>query len=97
MPAGPPLGTGFGGYRTTRVECGPGTVLFMYTDGLVERRGEDIDVSVGRLGELRLPASGDLEELLDAVLERFGPGAEDDIAVMASRSRWVQGGDGVTD
>lgn len=87
VPAGPPLGTGFGGYRTTRVECGPGTVLFMYTDGLVERRGEDIDVSVTRLADLALPESGDLEELLDAVLERFGPGAEDDIAVMASRSR----------
>ncbi|MFF1919896.1 SpoIIE family protein phosphatase [Streptomyces sp. NPDC058221] len=87
VPAGPPLGTGFGGYRTTQVRCAPGTVLFMYTDGLVERRGEDIDVSVGRLRELTLPASGDLEDLLDEVLDRFGPGAEDDIAVMTSRSR----------
>ncbi len=64
----------------------------MYTDGLVERRGEDIDVSVGRLKELTLPGSGDLEELLDAVLDRFGPGAEDDIAVMASRARAPDGG-----
>ncbi|MFD0022890.1 SpoIIE family protein phosphatase [Streptomyces sp. NPDC058382] len=87
VPSGPPLGTGFGGYRTTRVRCSPGTVLFMYTDGLVERRGEDIDESVGRLRELRLPVSGSLEDLLDGVLDRFGPGAEDDIAVMASRSR----------
>ncbi|MFJ2090665.1 SpoIIE family protein phosphatase [Streptomyces sp. NPDC087901] len=87
VSAGPPLGTGFGGYRTTRLECGPGTVLFMYTDGLVERRGEDIDVSVGRLKGLTLPESGGLEELLDEVLDRFGPGAEDDIAVMASRAR----------
>ncbi|MFE7262494.1 SpoIIE family protein phosphatase [Streptomyces sp. NPDC057592] len=87
MAVGPPLGTGFGGYRTTLVEFDPGTVLFLYTDGLVERRGEDIDASVGRLKELALPADGSLEELLDDVLERFGPGAEDDIAVMASRSR----------
>lgn len=92
VPAGPPLGTGFGGYRTTRVRCAPGTVLFMYTDGLVERRGEDIDVSVGRLRGLTLPASGNLEELLDEVLDRFGPGAEDDIAVMASRARPAPGG-----
>ncbi|WP_406095026.1 SpoIIE family protein phosphatase [Streptomyces sp. NBC_01013] len=95
--AGPPLGTGLGGYRTTRVSCGPGTVLFMYTDGLVERRGEDIDVSVGRLKELALPGSGDLDELLDAVLDRFGPGAEDDIAVMASRSREAAVGGRTTD
>ncbi|MFH8472343.1 SpoIIE family protein phosphatase [Streptomyces sp. NPDC018000] len=87
VPVGPPLGTGFGGYRTTLVEFGPGAVLFLYTDGLVERRGEDIDTSVGRLRELTLPESGSLDDLLDDVLERFGPGAEDDIAVLASRTR----------
>ncbi|MFF2406288.1 SpoIIE family protein phosphatase [Streptomyces sp. NPDC058092] len=87
VPVGPPLGTGVGGYRTARLRLGPGTVLFLYTDGLVERRGEDIDVSVGRLRELTLPVSGSLEDLLDEVLERFGPGAEDDIAVLASRTR----------
>ncbi|MFE7353564.1 SpoIIE family protein phosphatase [Streptomyces sp. NPDC057543] len=87
VPVGPPLGTGAGGYRTARLRFGPDTVLFLYTDGLVERRGEDIDVSVGRLRELTLPVSGSLEELLDEVLERFGPGAEDDIAVLASRTR----------
>ncbi|WTE38589.1 SpoIIE family protein phosphatase [Streptomyces sp. NBC_01618] len=87
VPVGPPLGTGVGGYRTVRLRFGPGTVLFLYTDGLVERRGEDIDVSVGRLRELTLPVSGSLEDLLDEVLERFGPGAEDDIAVLASRTR----------
>ncbi|MEL5956782.1 SpoIIE family protein phosphatase [Streptomyces sp. CLV115] len=87
MAVGPPLGTGFGGYRTTLMEFDPGTVLFLYTDGLVERRGEDIDVSVDRLRELSLPAGGSLEQLLDDVLVRFGPGAEDDIAVLASRTR----------
>jgi serine phosphatase RsbU (regulator of sigma subunit) len=76
-----------GGYATTSVECAPGTVLFMYTDGLVERRGEDIDVSVRRLTELALPAGGSLDDLLDEALEMFGHGAEDDIAVLASRSR----------
>ncbi|MCF3166597.1 MULTISPECIES: SpoIIE family protein phosphatase [Streptomyces] len=87
VPVGPPLGTGFGGYRTASVPCGPGTVLFMYTDGLVERRGEDIDVSVRRLASLTLPPGGGLEELLDRVLDRFGDDAEDDIAVLASRIR----------
>lgn len=87
IAAGPPLGTGLGGYATTLVECAPGTVLFMYTDGLVERRGEDIDVSVRRLTELALPAGGSLDDLLDEALEKFGHGAEDDIAVLASRSR----------
>ncbi|MFC8594612.1 SpoIIE family protein phosphatase [Streptomyces atroolivaceus] len=87
MPVGPPLGTGFGGYRTTVLPCGPGTVLFMYTDGLVERRGEDIDVSIGRLTRLTLPAGGRLQDLLEEVVDRFADTAEDDIAVLVSRSR----------
>ncbi|MFF2732351.1 SpoIIE family protein phosphatase [Streptomyces sp. NPDC058008] len=84
---GPPLGTGLGGYRTTVVPCGPGTVLFMYTDGLVERRGEDIDLSIERLTRLTLPAGGRLEDLLEEVVDRFADTAEDDIAVLVSRSR----------
>ncbi|WP_328537466.1 SpoIIE family protein phosphatase [Streptomyces sp. NBC_00344] len=91
VPVGPPLGTGVGGYESAIVPCGPGSVLFIYTDGLVERRGEDIDVSVARLAGLRMPASGLLNDLLDEVLERFGQDAEDDIAVLASRIR--QGAD----
>ncbi|MFF3390929.1 SpoIIE family protein phosphatase [Streptomyces sp. NPDC002669] len=87
VAVGPPLGTGFGGYRSTLVEFDPGTVLFLYTDGLVERRGEDIDTSLARLEDLTMPRSGSLDDLLDEVLERFGPGAEDDVAVLASRTR----------
>lgn len=94
---GPPLGMGFGGYRTEVVPCRPGTVLFMYTDGLVERRGEDIDVSVRRLATLTMPESGDLEDLLDEVLDRFGAGADDDIAVLASRIREDVGTDYLMD
>ncbi|MER5552028.1 SpoIIE family protein phosphatase [Streptomyces sp. NPDC002793] len=87
IPVGPPLGTGWGGYTTTVLPCAPGTVLFMYTDGLVERRGEDIDESIGRLARLTLPASGRLDDLLEEVVERFADTAEDDIAVLVSRSR----------
>lgn len=87
IPVGPPLGMGFGGYRTTTLPCRPGTVLFMYTDGLVERRGEDIDVSVERLASLTLPSSGRLDDLLDDVVDRFGNDAEDDMAILASRTR----------
>ncbi len=83
----PPCTDPQGGYATTPVECAPGTVLFMCTDGPVERRGEDIDVSERRLTELSLPAGGSLDDLLDEVLEKFGHGATDAIAVLASRSR----------
>jgi hypothetical protein len=88
VPTGPPLGTGVGGYELVTGAFRPGQVLLLYTDGLVERRGEDIDVSLTRLAELRLPVTGDLGNLLDETLHSLVPyGAEDDIAVLAARVR----------
>lgn len=86
VPAGPPLGTGYGGYELVTVEWQPGDVLLMYTDGLVEHRREDIDASLDRLRALRLPVHRDLEFLVDRVLEQLvRTAAEDDVAVMAAR------------
>ncbi|MDI5962897.1 SpoIIE family protein phosphatase [Streptomyces sp. SL13] len=87
VPAGPPLGTGVGGYEMVTVDWPPGDVLLMYTDGLVEHRNEDIDASLDRLAALRLPVADSLESLLDRLLDHLvrGP-AEDDVAVMAARA-----------
>jgi serine phosphatase RsbU (regulator of sigma subunit) len=88
VPTGPPLGTGLGGYEQTSRELRPGEVLLLYTDGLVERRGEDIDASLARLAALRLPVGGELDDLLDATLHGLTPqAAEDDIALLAARAR----------
>ncbi|MFF2045678.1 SpoIIE family protein phosphatase [Kitasatospora sp. NPDC058170] len=93
IPTGPPLGTGFGGYEQVTRELLPRQTLLLYTDGLVERRDEDIDVSLDRLAALRLPAGGELDDLLDAVLHALAPDgpsaqtAEDDIALLAARPR----------
>jgi hypothetical protein len=52
----------------------------------VERRGEDIDVSLARLAGLRLPPGAGVDELLDRLLDRLGAHrAEDDVAVLAAR------------
>jgi GAF domain-containing protein len=87
IPTGPPLGTGLGGYEQVTVDLVPDQILLVYTDGLVERRGEDIDVSLARLASLPLPASGDLEHLLDDALRLVAPPVvEDDIALLAARA-----------
>jgi GAF domain-containing protein len=88
IPTGPPLGTGVGGYEPAVGTLNPDEVVLLYTDGLVERRGEDIDDSLARLAGLQLPVAGNLDALLDAVLHELAPrAAEDDIAVLAARVR----------
>ncbi|MFJ3879108.1 PP2C family protein-serine/threonine phosphatase [Streptomyces sp. NPDC090077] len=88
VPVGPPLGTGLGGYESAAHPLGPGDTLVLYTDGLVERRGEDIDRSLARLTGLRLPVCGTAEEAVDAVVAGLDARhAEDDVAVLAARIR----------
>ncbi|MFD8545413.1 PP2C family protein-serine/threonine phosphatase [Streptomyces sp. NPDC059649] len=88
LPVGPPLGTGAGGYEQITRTLTPDDTLLMFTDGLVERRGEDIDTSLSRLARLRLPAGADVEQVLDEVLDHLdGLHAEDDVAVLAARIR----------
>ncbi|WP_436846706.1 PP2C family protein-serine/threonine phosphatase [Streptomyces litmocidini] len=88
LPVGPPLGTGVGGYEPTTRPLAPGETLLIFTDGLVERRGEDIDLSLARLAALRLPAGSGPERVVEEVLHRLGAHhAEDDVAVLAARVR----------
>ncbi|MEU4102949.1 PP2C family protein-serine/threonine phosphatase [Streptomyces tanashiensis] len=88
LPVGPPLGTGVGGYEPTTRPLAPGETLLVFTDGLVERRGEDIDVSLARLAALRLPPDSGPEQVVEEVLHRLDAlHAEDDVAVLAARIR----------
>ncbi|MFJ8666599.1 PP2C family protein-serine/threonine phosphatase [Streptomyces sp. NPDC093600] len=88
LHVGPPLGTGFGGYESVTRTVTPTDTLLLFTDGLVERRGEDIDVSLARLAALRLPAGSGPDEVVEEVLRRLDArNAEDDVAVLAARIR----------
>ena len=65
-----------------------GSTLLLVTDGLVERRGSDLDEGLDRLRAV-LADLGEqpLEELLDTVLARLVPRrGEDDVAIVAVRS-----------
>jgi serine phosphatase RsbU (regulator of sigma subunit) len=84
----PPLGA-----RPQHVPCSqaghpylPGDTLVLYTDGLIERRGEDIDVGLDRLiATLRRHRTRDPELLADALMSELGVGsglARDDIALI---------------
>jgi serine phosphatase RsbU (regulator of sigma subunit) len=66
----------------------PGDTFVLYTDGLIERRGEDIDASLQRLTDaLARHARHSPERLADALLAHLGvsSGAHDDIALIVIR------------
>ncbi|WP_432489319.1 SpoIIE family protein phosphatase [Kineococcus sp. SYSU DK018] len=69
------------------VELERGSTVLLFTDGLVERRGQDIDDGLARLrtavAEL---AHADLDDLCDGILDRLlPPEPEDDVALVAVR------------
>ncbi|MCF3137425.1 SpoIIE family protein phosphatase, partial [Streptomyces olivochromogenes] len=60
----------------------------LYTDGLIERRGEDIDAGLARLTSTLATCTGfGADHLADALLARLGlaSGAGDDIAIVVVR------------
>ncbi|BEL07639.1 SpoIIE family protein phosphatase [Actinoplanes sichuanensis] len=88
VPVDPPLGVTRPDRprRSTAVPLAPGALLFCYTDGLVERRGEVIDAGLDRLVAI---VRTDPPEVVcatvmsDAAAER----PTDDVAVLAVRRR----------
>ncbi|RNL78982.1 serine/threonine-protein phosphatase [Nocardioides marmorisolisilvae] len=84
---GLPLGAGAATYHSTRFTMTPGSTLFCFTDGLVERRGEGIDTGLQRLADTMTPVSGSpVEEMVDHALQKLrSPNASDDIAILAIR------------
>jgi PAS domain S-box-containing protein len=62
----------------------PGSTLLGYTDGLVERRGESLDAGLNRLCMVLRTAPGDVDALVDHVVDRLGD-SDDDVAVLALR------------
>jgi PAS domain S-box-containing protein len=56
-------------YRDLRAPIGPGGILVFYTDGLIERRGESLDVGMRRLAEAVSAGDGDASAVCASVLE----------------------------
>ncbi|MGD9755807.1 MAG: PP2C family protein-serine/threonine phosphatase [Acidimicrobiia bacterium] len=84
---GPPVGI----VSSTRYEqcthpIGPTGTLVLFTDGLMERRNETLDIGMERLRQAAVQPAERLDELLDGLLERLvGHGVDDDVAILALR------------
>ncbi|WP_437033054.1 SpoIIE family protein phosphatase [Streptomyces sp. enrichment culture] len=88
LPAGPPLGLGGLPFEAVEIRVPEASQLVLYTDGLVEKRGRDIDVGLAILqGALSRPGRAP-EETCRAVLEALPPDrATDDVALLVARTR----------
>ncbi|WP_272921435.1 SpoIIE family protein phosphatase [Streptomyces sp. SID161] len=64
----------------------PSRTVLLFTDGLVERRGEDIDRSLRRLADVGFDPASAVDDVLDTTLARLDARhAEDDVAILAAR------------
>lgn len=84
-PRCPPIGLGRTPYETMEIAAEDGSMLVLYTDGLVEERGQDIGQSVEALRR-RLANGTSIETLSDDVLSA---GRADDVTVLAIRFRGI--------
>jgi anti-sigma regulatory factor (Ser/Thr protein kinase) len=66
----------------------PGAVLVMYTDGLVERRGQSIDDGIDRLASALVDGGEDADVAADGLLAALGAGGglDDDVALLVARA-----------
>ena len=76
----------------------PGTTLFLYTDGLVERRGSDIDAGTDRLrpAARREPRPAPSRDRSTSPSTCLAPDAPDDVVAFAVRFPGRRPGDDVT-
>ncbi|MET7572822.1 SpoIIE family protein phosphatase [Streptomyces sp. NPDC005492] len=89
LPAGPPLGLGGLPFESAELELSEGTVLALYTDGLVENRERDLDDSHRLLFDALYAPSDSLDERCDRILHAVLPpgGAADDVALLLARTQ----------
>ena len=84
----PPLGIGSGSVQSKFVPVTDGSLLVLYTDGLVENRTRDIDVGLRLLSEIFGPGATarPLEDLCRATLAGvYSDQQRDDIALLMAR------------
>ena len=94
VPPAPPLGIGDGEVESRLFKIEDGSLFVLYTDGLVENKGQDISDGLARLRGIFGPGSPDkqLEDLCKATLDGvYSDHQRDDIAVLIARLRRLPG------
>ncbi|MEU8983141.1 SpoIIE family protein phosphatase [Streptomyces sp. NPDC048309] len=89
LPTGAPLGVGSVPFEAVDMEVPEGTLLALYTDGLVETRDRDIDIGMRKLGAtLAAQPHRPLDDLCSSVIEALPTESpSDDVTLLLARTR----------
>ncbi|MFG3289078.1 SpoIIE family protein phosphatase [Streptomyces sp. NPDC048179] len=97
LPPGPPLGLGGLPFEAVEIDMPEGSIIALYTDGLIEARDRDIDVGLGQLRRALGQPAASLEGMCDNVLNALIPARpDDDVALVLACTRVLGGRQVVT-
>ncbi|MCX5164173.1 SpoIIE family protein phosphatase [Streptomyces sp. NBC_00264] len=87
LPAGPPLGLGGLPFETAETELPEGSLIGLYTNGLIEGRDQDPDLGMSRLGGALAQRGLPLDALCATVVDQLVPVPQpDDVALLLART-----------
>ncbi|MFR0356171.1 SpoIIE family protein phosphatase [Streptomyces sediminimaris] len=91
LPTGAPIGVGGVPFEAVRVRVEPGDRLVMCTDGLVEVRGEDIELGLATLCESAAHPAASMDDACDTIIRALNTrgGRKDDVALLLARLNGV--------
>jgi hypothetical protein len=91
LPAGPPLGLGSLPFEAAEFTVPEGSLLALFTDGLIESRRHDLDEGNRRLCQALARPAPSLEALCDTVLDSQHRAVDgDDVALLLIRTRTLR-------
>ncbi|MFF5449443.1 SpoIIE family protein phosphatase [Streptomyces sp. NPDC012888] len=92
LPSGPPLGLGGLPFESAELTLTPGSLIALFTDGLVQHRDLDLDERLDTLRTVLARPGRPLEDLADDAVAALLPGpADDDAALLLVRTRVLGG------
>ncbi|MEV8309225.1 SpoIIE family protein phosphatase [Streptomyces flavidovirens] len=90
LPAGPPLGLGGLPFETAELKLPEGSLVALFTDGLVQSRDRDLTDQLDDLRSVLTEHRRPLDELCDRTVETLLPGSvDDDVALLLVRTRML--------
>jgi hypothetical protein len=91
-PSGAPLGVGGVPFEAAPASVQDGSRLLLYTDGLIESRGADLEDGLAALAAAFVAGPAELDPLCDVILEVLhrAEGHDDDVAMLVAELRGLE-------